>query len=165
MLYQLHFYFVIWRLGQRLTSGTTHGLELVNEFRQQTHCLATYVSLLASETDDNLVRIKKELAKFEIIFNKIAQLDEDLKKGFSRIDEVSNTVLNILKIALWSIHSLKLWTQDERFVFKRLISDAHCKTKPLNTKNQNRNSIKLKSTDETKLGPLLHCSFCGFGSF
>ncbi|VDI39467.1 Hypothetical predicted protein [Mytilus galloprovincialis] len=37
------------------------------------------------------VRIKKELGKFEIIFNKIAQLDEEIKKGFSGIDETSKT--------------------------------------------------------------------------
>lgn len=79
-------------------SGTTHGLELLNEFRQETHDLAEYAKLVAVGTDGEFVRITNELKKFEIIFNQIAQLDKDMKKGFSEIDTVSTNVFNVLEI-------------------------------------------------------------------
>lgn len=79
----------IWCLGQRFLSGTTHGLKLVNEFRQETHVLAVYATLVATETDDNLTRIKNELEKFEIILDRITQLDKDMKQELLEIDKVS----------------------------------------------------------------------------
>ncbi|CAG2215385.1 unnamed protein product [Mytilus edulis] len=38
--------------GPRFLSGTTYGLELVNEFRQQTRALAEYLQLVTTETDN-----------------------------------------------------------------------------------------------------------------
>ncbi|CAG2219072.1 unnamed protein product [Mytilus edulis] len=76
--------------GQRFLSGTTHGLELVNEFRQQTHLLAVYAALVATETDDNFMRIKHKLEKFEIIFDRIAQLDKNMKQGLLEIDKYND---------------------------------------------------------------------------
>ncbi|CAG2247237.1 unnamed protein product [Mytilus edulis] len=78
--------------GQHFLSKTSHGLELLNEIRQETHDLAVYATLVAEGTEDQFVRIKNELKQFEIILNEIAQLDEGMKKGFSDIDKVSTNV-------------------------------------------------------------------------
>ncbi|XP_071142658.1 uncharacterized protein [Mytilus edulis] len=83
--------------GQHFLSETTHGLELLNEFRQETHVLAVYATLVAEGTDDQFVRIKNELKQFEIILNEIAQLDEGMKKGFSDIDKKFSTQDKTLK--------------------------------------------------------------------
>lgn len=68
-------------LGQRFLSGTTFGLEFLNEFCQQTQVLAEYVTSVATKTDDEFMRIKSELEKFKII----------MEKRLSEIDKVSKT--------------------------------------------------------------------------
>ncbi|XP_071141766.1 uncharacterized protein [Mytilus edulis] len=74
--------------GQRFLSGTTHGLGLVNELRQQTHALAVYTKLVATETYDNCMRVIEVLDKFKInILEKLVQLDKDMKTGFLEIDK------------------------------------------------------------------------------
>lgn len=76
-------------------SGTTHGLELVNEFCQHTHVLAAYVVSLTTETDACLKKVNE---KFKSFFNSIKQLDEDMKKGFCEIDKVSKILVNVIQI-------------------------------------------------------------------
>ncbi|VDH90631.1 Hypothetical predicted protein [Mytilus galloprovincialis] len=73
--------------GECFLSGTTYGFELFHEVRQQTHVLAVYATLVATEADGNFIKIRDKIEKFENIFNKIAQLDKELKKGFSEIDK------------------------------------------------------------------------------
>lgn len=76
-------------------SGKTHGLELVHEIRRQTHALAVYAKLLATEADDKCTMVKNELDKFEInILEKVLQLDKDMKTGFLEIDKVSKTAVH-----------------------------------------------------------------------
>lgn len=77
-------------LGPRFLSGTTYGLELVNEFRQQTRALAKYSQLVATETDSNLIRMENELKKDEILLlHKLDQLKKDIYKRLFKIEEVS----------------------------------------------------------------------------
>ncbi|VDI02483.1 Hypothetical predicted protein [Mytilus galloprovincialis] len=92
--------------GQHILSETTHGLDLLNEFRQETHDLAVYATLVAEGTDDQFVRIKNELKQFEIILNEIAQLDEGMKRGFSDIDKVEASF-----VAEWHIFGTG-WTYE-----------------------------------------------------
>lgn len=70
-------------------SGTTLGLELINEICQQTHVLAEYAKLVATETDNDFVMIKKNLGNFEkLLSNKVDHLEKDMDRGFSEIDKV-----------------------------------------------------------------------------
>ncbi|XP_063408732.1 uncharacterized protein LOC134692212 [Mytilus trossulus] len=75
--------------GPRFLSGTTYGLELVNEFRQQTRALAEYSQLVATETDSYFIRKENELKKNEILLlHKVDQLKKDIDKRLFEIDEV-----------------------------------------------------------------------------
>lgn len=62
---------------------------MVSEIRQQTHVLAEYAKLVATETENNF---ENELVKFEILLNKIAQLEKDKKKGLFELDKVSKCI-------------------------------------------------------------------------
>lgn len=95
LFWKLMFSFVFcFCLGQHLLNGTTHSFELFNEFFQQTHVLAEYATLLATETHENFIRTRNELEKFKIFFDRLAQLEKDTKQGFSRIDKVSKNYIN-----------------------------------------------------------------------
>lgn len=84
-------------------SGTTFGLELVNELRQQTQILAECVQLLATESYDNAITIRKELKKVDtILLNKIDQLEKVMKKEFLEIEEVSKTSKPLLIFRFFS---------------------------------------------------------------
>ncbi|CAC5387269.1 unnamed protein product [Mytilus coruscus] len=76
-----------WKLnGRSFLNGSTLGLELVNEISQQTQVLAEYTKQVARKTDDNLLRIKKELDNFGRIFqNEKVQFKKDTRRGFLEI--------------------------------------------------------------------------------
>lgn len=76
-----------------MLSGTTLGLELVNDIRQQTHSLAEYTNLIATETDQNSMKIKNALENFDILFNTFTELEKKMKTGFLEINKVSETFL------------------------------------------------------------------------
>lgn len=80
-------------------SGTTHDPEFVNEFRQKTRFLAVYATLVATETDDTIVKVKHELKKFEIIFYHLDEMEKDMKKGFSEIDKIGKILIHISKLS------------------------------------------------------------------
>lgn len=78
--------------GMRFCSGTTHGFELVFEFCHETQTLAKYAELVATATDDILMRMKEKVEKVEILLlHKLDQLKRDMEKRFLGIDEVSTT--------------------------------------------------------------------------
>lgn len=70
-------------------SGTTLGLEIMNEICQQTHVLAEYAKLVATETDTDFVMIKTNLGNFEkLLSERVDSLKRDMDRGFSEIDKV-----------------------------------------------------------------------------
>ncbi|CAC5421080.1 unnamed protein product [Mytilus coruscus] len=79
-----------WKLnGPHLLSGTTLGLELVNDIRQQTHVLAKYTKLVKNVTDNNSMRITNVQENFYILLNKFTELEKDMKRGFLEINKRS----------------------------------------------------------------------------
>ncbi|CAC5396533.1 unnamed protein product [Mytilus coruscus] len=112
--------------GQRFLSGTTHGLELVNELRQQTHVLAVYAKLVATEADDNCLRVKNELDKFEInILQKVVQLDKDMKTGFLEIDKKLEAQDKTLKNHNTQIVASAVFTLVLKLKFTFTVSDSY----------------------------------------
>ncbi|CAC5377155.1 unnamed protein product [Mytilus coruscus] len=76
--------------GQRFLSGTTFGLELVNEIRQQTQSLAEYSKHVVTTTDNNFLKMKKELDNCEKVFeNKVNNLKKNNEREFCELKEVS----------------------------------------------------------------------------
>ncbi|VDI60883.1 Hypothetical predicted protein, partial [Mytilus galloprovincialis] len=59
--------------GQHFLSKTTHGLEVLNEFRQETHDLAVYATLVAEGSDDQF---------------KFSTQDKTLKRQATQIEEL-----------------------------------------------------------------------------
>ncbi|VDI82861.1 Hypothetical predicted protein [Mytilus galloprovincialis] len=56
--------------------------------RKQTQVLAEYAKLVATETDNDFVMIKKNLGNFEkLLSNKVDHLKKDMDRGFSEIDK------------------------------------------------------------------------------
>lgn len=51
--------------GQHFLNGTTLGLEIVGDIRQQTNVLSRYIQTLCSETDNQIIRLQTELKDFE----------------------------------------------------------------------------------------------------
>ncbi|CAG2233483.1 unnamed protein product [Mytilus edulis] len=51
--------------GQHFLSGTTLGLDIVGDIRQQTHILSEYVQTLCTETDSQFIKVQKELSRIE----------------------------------------------------------------------------------------------------
>ncbi|XP_052081165.1 uncharacterized protein LOC127719182 [Mytilus californianus] len=51
--------------GKHFLSGTTLGLEIAEEIRQHTHVLSKYVLAPMDETDDQFIRVHKELNDLE----------------------------------------------------------------------------------------------------
>ncbi|CAG2251718.1 unnamed protein product [Mytilus edulis] len=51
--------------GQHFLSGTTLGLEIVGDIRQQTHVLSRYVQTLCTESDSQFIKVQKELSRIE----------------------------------------------------------------------------------------------------
>lgn len=80
-------------IGQHLLSGTTLGLELVNDIRKQTHVLAEGIKLVANQTDDNSMTIQHFLETFDIYLN-------DTTAGMLEIKKVSSTVVNLLEVSV-----------------------------------------------------------------
>lgn len=80
-------------IGQHLLSGTTLGLELVNDIREQTHVLAEGIKLVANQTDDNSMTIQHFLETFDIYLN-------DTTAGMLEIKKVSSTVVNLLEASV-----------------------------------------------------------------
>lgn len=75
-------------------SGTTLGLELVNDIRQHTHVLAEYTQMVAIETDRSSIRIKNVLENYEIILNRLRELEKDVENAFSDMNKVSKTLIS-----------------------------------------------------------------------
>lgn len=76
-------------LGEQFLSGTTLGLELVNDIRQQTQVLAEYTKLVANETDKNSTRINHVLENFKTLLVELTELKKEMKTGFVEINKVS----------------------------------------------------------------------------
>ncbi|XP_052081049.1 uncharacterized protein LOC127718996 isoform X1 [Mytilus californianus] len=64
--------------GHNFLSGTTLGLEIVEEISQHTHVLSEYVQTLCSETDSQFIRVQTELK----------DLENGLQKKISNLERV-----------------------------------------------------------------------------
>ncbi|XP_071178213.1 uncharacterized protein [Mytilus edulis] len=71
--------------GQHFLSGTTLGLELVNDIRKQTQVLAEYTNQVAGKTDYNSIRIMNVLENFDTLFNAVTQLKKDMEEIDKRL--------------------------------------------------------------------------------
>ncbi|CAG2202347.1 unnamed protein product [Mytilus edulis] len=67
--------------GQNFLSGTKLDVEILDEFRQQTHILSEYAQRVCTETDGQFTTFKKKLTNLESVSNikKIIQLLSLLK--------------------------------------------------------------------------------------
>lgn len=70
-------------------SGTTLGLELVNDIFQETHVLAKHTKLVAIGTEHNSMRIEHTLENIDKILNRLTQLERDMKTEFLEMNTVS----------------------------------------------------------------------------
>ncbi|XP_063412537.1 uncharacterized protein LOC134695249 [Mytilus trossulus] len=75
--------------GLNFLSGTTLGLEVVGEIRQQTHVLSRYVQTLCTETDSQFIRVQKELSN---LVNSLEEHEERLKSLESIAKENKETI-------------------------------------------------------------------------
>ncbi|CAG2202996.1 unnamed protein product [Mytilus edulis] len=124
--------------GEQFLSGTTVGLELVNELRQQTCVLGEYASKIATGTDGNFTKINNELEKIQtLLINRIDQLQKDMEeidkrvKAQDKIIENQHTQLadfntNLNKCACHDSHNveIELWREQEvMFVETPVVKD------------------------------------------
>lgn len=66
-------------------SGTPLGLEIVDAIRQQTNVLSAYVHIMSTETDNQFLRVDKELN----------DLKTDFKEWMNKLENVSTTYIII----------------------------------------------------------------------
>ncbi|VDI17822.1 Hypothetical predicted protein [Mytilus galloprovincialis] len=114
--------------GQNFMSGTTLGLEIVGEIRQQTHVLSRYVQTLCTETDSQFIRVQKELSN---LVNSLEEHEERLKSLESKTNEHDETLSNLKKeikkqvedhipphIRAHHDDEIRAWEQDQTTFFK-----------------------------------------------
>ncbi|XP_052080702.1 uncharacterized protein LOC127718687 [Mytilus californianus] len=75
--------------GQHFLRGTTLGLEIVGDIRQQTHILSRYLQTLCSETDSLFNKVQKELTTIE------SDLQERIKELENKTKEHDETINNL----------------------------------------------------------------------
>lgn len=89
-------------------SGTTLGLELVNDIRQQTHALAEYTKLVGNETDNNSMKIKDVLENFDVLLNSVTELEKDMKTKFLEVNKVSKKIIDIIETSVDLFYHVQL---------------------------------------------------------
>ncbi|VDH90131.1 Hypothetical predicted protein [Mytilus galloprovincialis] len=105
--------------GQHFLSGTTLGLEIVGDIRQQTHVLSRYVQTLCSETDSQFIRVKKQLSRIENDLQeheeKIKSLESKTKKHDESFKEVIKQVEDHIPQHIRAHHEQEIreWEQDQ----------------------------------------------------
>ncbi|XP_076087982.1 uncharacterized protein LOC143058366 [Mytilus galloprovincialis] len=74
--------------------GTTLGLDIVGDIRQQTHILSEYVQTLCTETDSQFIKVQKELSRIE---NDLQERIKNLESKSMEHDETLNTLKEEIK--------------------------------------------------------------------
>ncbi|XP_071171175.1 uncharacterized protein [Mytilus edulis] len=115
---------VIGKLNKWKTEGSSFligiTLVLVNEIRQQTQVLAEYANLVATETDEKILGIKKELQnkkdQLKEIYNKVMDQEKTLNNHETKFEEVKES----LKLcSCYDSHNIEIesWKEEsEKFV-------------------------------------------------
>ncbi|CAG2205892.1 unnamed protein product [Mytilus edulis] len=80
--------------GQNFLSGTTLGLEIVGDIRQQTHILSRYVQTLCADKDSQFIKVEKELTRIE---NDLQGRIQSLESKSLEHDETLNTLKEEIK--------------------------------------------------------------------
>ncbi|VDI01283.1 Hypothetical predicted protein [Mytilus galloprovincialis] len=124
--------------GEQFLSGTTVGLELVNELRQQTCVLGEYARQIATGTDGNFTKINNELEKIQtLLINRIDQLQKDMEEIDKRVmaqdkilenqhTQLADFNTNLNKCACHDSHNveIELWREQEvMFVETPVVKD------------------------------------------
>ncbi|XP_071150632.1 uncharacterized protein [Mytilus edulis] len=110
--------------GQNFMSGTTLGLEIVGEIRQQTHVLSRYVQTLCTETDSQFIRVQKELSNLvnslEEHEERLKSLESIAKENKETIKDVKNRVEDHIPQHIRAHHGQEIreWEQDQTTFFE-----------------------------------------------
>ncbi|XP_071149401.1 uncharacterized protein [Mytilus edulis] len=83
--------------GQHFLSGTTLGLEIVGDIRQQTQTLSEYVQTLCTETDSQFIKVQKELTIFKNDLHMLQERIKNLESKSMEHDETLNTLKEEIK--------------------------------------------------------------------
>ncbi|XP_071150627.1 serine/threonine-protein phosphatase 6 regulatory ankyrin repeat subunit C-like [Mytilus edulis] len=106
--------------GQHFLSGTTLGLEIVGEIRQQTHILSSYVQTLCSEADSQFIGVQEELTRIDYdLQQRIQILESKTKEHNETLDylkkEIKNQVEDHIPKHIRAQHGqdIREWEQDQ----------------------------------------------------
>ncbi|CAG2209520.1 unnamed protein product [Mytilus edulis] len=98
--------------GQHFLSGTTLGLEIVGDIRQQTHVLSEYVQTLCTETDSQFIKVQKELSRIE---NDLQGRIKSLESVYTLKEEIKKQVEDHIPPHIRAHHrqEIREWEQDK----------------------------------------------------